>query len=135
MWDDGDARGSSEEFFADDLEMSLRAERVGVDESILDDAAVPLWIMAVDVCRDAVPEDAIESGRTWPGRWYRDRREHTPAHTSRLPTSHAIPPSGGRPLDYTADRVMAYTMPVGGFCIALVAVWVATTAIWKWKGS
>jgi hypothetical protein len=60
VWDAPVALSLAEEFIAEDMAVSIRGE--GTGEPSVDDGAAALWIMAVNVCRDAFPEGEIETG-------------------------------------------------------------------------
>ena len=64
VWEEDVARELAEEFIQEDLAVSVRGEGLGPPS--VDDGAQALWIMAVNVCRYAFPEGAIDSGPSSP---------------------------------------------------------------------
>ena len=60
VWEPEVARRLAEEFIEEDLVMSVRDEGSGLPP--VEAGAQSLWIMAVNVCRDAFPEGEIEDG-------------------------------------------------------------------------
>jgi len=51
---------NAEQFIEEDLAVSVRASGLGPPS--VEDGAQALWIMTVDVCRDAFPDGEIEEG-------------------------------------------------------------------------
>lgn len=64
VWNEDVARALAEEFIAEDLPVSVRAPELGAPAT--GEGAQALWLMAVNVCRDAFPQGAIESGPPQP---------------------------------------------------------------------
>lgn len=60
VWEPDVARELAEDFIREDLPFSVRSPDLG--EPSTDEAAQVLWTMTVQVCRDAFPPGAIESG-------------------------------------------------------------------------
>ncbi len=64
VWNEDVARALAEEFIAEDLPVSVRSPQLGPPAT--GEGAQALWLMAVNVCRDAFSPDAIESGPPQP---------------------------------------------------------------------
>ena len=60
VWERDVARQLAEEFIDEDLAKSVRAE--GSGPPTVEEGAQSLWMMAVNVCRDAFPDGEIEKG-------------------------------------------------------------------------
>lgn len=64
VWDRDVARRLAAEFIDEDLPLSRRVPDLG--DPTADEGAIALWIMAAQVCREAFPPGAIETGPPTP---------------------------------------------------------------------
>lgn len=60
VWHSDIAMQLAEEFIEEDLAASVRGE--GLDPPTVESGAQALWLMGVNVCRDAFPDGEIENG-------------------------------------------------------------------------
>ena len=60
VWTDEVATQLAQEFIDEDLAVSVRAEGLGPPS--VESGAQALWLMAMNVCRDAFPDGEIEKG-------------------------------------------------------------------------